>query len=175
VALRAQADPRRLANAIRAAVRSVDDSLPVARFITAEESLAFETVGPRFTMTLFLVFAVIGLTLAGVGIYSVLSYMVSQRTHELGIRMALGAEAGNVLSLVLRSGLQLVVIGLVIGLIASMFLTGLIQAQLFGVTARDPVAYASVAALLLAIAVPACYVPARRATELDPAAALRHE
>jgi len=175
IALRSQSDPRLLANAIRHSVRSVDNNLPVARFITAEEALANETVGPRFTMTLFAVFAAIGLALAAIGIFSVLSYMVSQRTHELGIRMALGADARDVLSLVLRSGLQLVAVGLVVGLLASIFLTRLIQAQLFGVGGRDPVAYASVAGLLLLIAAAACYVPARRATKLDPAAALRHE
>jgi putative ABC transport system permease protein len=147
VALRSQADPQRLANAIRQAVWSLDN-LPVARFITAEESLARETVGPRFTMTLFAVFAAIGLTLAAIGIFSVLSYMVSQRTHELGIRMALGADTRDVLRLVLRSGLQLVAIGLAVGLLASIFLTRLIQAQLFGVTGRDPVAYTAVAGLL---------------------------
>jgi putative ABC transport system permease protein len=118
---------------------------------------------------------VIGLTLAAIGIYSVLSYTVSQRTNELGIRMALGAEQRDVLSLVLRSGLGLVLVGLAVGLLASLFMTRLIQAQLFGITGRDPVAYIFVSVLLAIIGAIACYVPARRASELDPAVALRHE
>jgi putative ABC transport system permease protein len=175
IAVRSDTDPRRLTNAIRDAVRSLDNDLPVARFITAGESLDFETVGPRFTMMLFAVFAVIGLTLAAIGIYSVLSYTVSQRTNELGIRMALGAERRDVLSLVLRSGLGLVLVGLAVGLLASLFMTRLIQAQLFGITGRDPVAYIFVSVLLAIIGAIACYVPARRASELDPAVALRNE
>lgn len=174
IALRAT-DPQRLIHSIRQAVWSVDNDLPVTRFITAEESLAFETVAPRFTMLLFAVFAGIGLTLAAIGVYSVLSYTVSQRTHELGIRMALGAERGAVISLVVRSGMGLVAIGLAAGLTASFVMTRFIRAQLYGVTARDPVAYVGVAIVLIAISALACYVPARRASELDPAAALRHE
>ena len=175
IALRASTDPRRLLNAIRGVVLSIDKELPIGRSVTAEESIDSETVGPRFTMILFAFFGLIGIALAAIGIYSVLAYTVSQRTHEIGIRMALGAEAGDILSLVLRMGLQLVAIGLGIGLLVTLFLTKLIQTQLFGVTSHDPASFVTVTAILLFIALLACYVPARRATKLDPSSALRHE
>lgn len=175
VVIRANGDPRRLINAIRAEVRAVDKDQPVVRFATGEENLAFETAGPRFTTLLFVIFAIIGLTLSAIGIYSVLAYAVSQRTHEIGVRMALGAQSRDVLWLVLRSGLQLVAIGLTVGLVASAFLTRLIETQLFGVTGKDPVSFCGVALVLSVAAVIACYLPARRATHLPPAISLRHE
>jgi putative ABC transport system permease protein len=126
-------------------------------------------------MALFGAFAAIGLVLAAAGIYSVLSFHVTRRTHELGVRMALGAPRGHVLGLLLTMGGRLVAAGLVVGLIASAGATRLLQSQLFGVEPVDPVAYSAVAVLLLFVAFIACYLPARRAARVDPVIALRTE
>lgn len=129
----------------------------------------------RFTMILLGVFGVLALVLAAIGIYGVLSYTVGQRTKEIGVRMALGAQRAHVLQMVLRDGAWMILAGVVIGAVAALFSTRLMSSMLFGVKPADPLTFVSVAALLSAIALLACYVPAHRAMQVDPIEALRHE
>ncbi len=171
----AAGDPNLLLNPVRAAVRAMDAEQPLGRPITVPEILGQEVVQPRFTMALFSAFAALGLALAAAGIYSVLSFHVTRRTHELGVRMALGAPRRHVLGLMLTMGGRLVVIGLVIGVAASFASTRLLRSQLFGVQAADPIAYAAVTVVLGVVALVACYIPARRAAGVDPLVALRLE
>ena len=134
-----------------------------------------ETVQPRFTMALFSSFALLGLALAAAGTYSVLSFHVTRRTHELGVRMALGAPRRHILQLMLTIGGRLVLIGLGVGVAASLASTRLLRSQLFGVEPGDPIAYTAVAVVLGLVALIACYIPARRAANVDPLVALRQE
>ena len=175
MAVRTQGNPLLLLNAVRQQVQAIDKDQPVSRPLTLEEALGSETVQPRFNMALFSFFAALGLALAVVGIYSVLSYTVARRTREIGIRMALGAEPGDVLSLMLRMGGRLVAIGLAAGLLGSYVLSKYVRSEVFQVPATDPVAILGVFTLLVAAAFLACLVPARRAACLDPMSALRHE
>jgi len=140
-----------------------------------DEVLVQSTARNRFNMVLLRIFASLAMLLAAIGIYGVMSYAVGQRVHEIGIRMALGARAGDVLSLVLRQGLSLVVMGIVIGLMGAVWLTEAMKSLLFGVSPNDPPTFAIVSALLLAVAAAATYIPARRATKVDPMVALRYE
>jgi putative ABC transport system permease protein len=142
---------------------------------TMEQLLSQSVSGRRFNMLLLTVFAVAALVLAAVGIYGVMSYSVSQRTHEIGIRMALGARTSEVLKLVIRHGMFLTLAGLAVGFVASLLLTQLMSSMLFGVTATDPITFAAVSLLLAGVALGACFVPARRAAKVDPMVALRHE
>jgi ABC-type antimicrobial peptide transport system permease subunit len=135
----------------------------------------FSYAEPRFSLIILGVFAGLGLILALIGVYSVIAYVVSQRAHEIGIRMALGASRADVLWMVLRMGLRLIGIGLAVGLLASLALTRLIAAQLWGVSPHDPVTLTGVIAVLVLFGVAACYVPARKATALDPITALKVE
>ena len=174
LAVRARSgDPNQLLNPVRGAVRSIDEEQPLGRSFTLGEVLQDQVVQPRFTMAMFATFAGLGLALAAVGIYSVLSFHVSRHTHELGLRMALGAPRSSVLGLMLGMGARLVAIGLVVGLIASVGATRLLQNQVFGVRIVDPIAYLAVLAALAAITFLACYLPARRAAGVDPMVALR--
>ena len=175
LAVRSAADPNLLLNPIRAEVRALDAEQPLSRPITLSEILGQEVVQPRFTMALFSTLAALGLMLAAAGIYSVLSFHVTLRTHELGVRMALGAPRGHVLRLMLTMGARLVLLGFVIGGAASIASTRLLRSQLFGVAPGDPTAYAAVAAVLGLITFVACYIPARRAAGVDPMVALRQE
>lgn len=175
LAVRAASDPLLQLNAVRAAVRAIDPDQPLGRPITVTEILGQEVVQPRFTMALFSVFAIIGLALATVGIYSVLSFHVVSRTHELGVRMALGAPRRHVLGLMLNMGGKLVLAGLVIGTAVSLAATRLLRSQLFGVQPADLLSYVTVALLLSFVALAACYIPARRAASVDPLVALRQE
>ena len=140
-----------------------------------EKSVADSISSKRFTMTLLGVFAFLALLLASIGIYGVLSYMVGQRTKEIGVRMALGAQKFDVLRMVMRDGARMTIIGVILGLIGALALTRLMRTMLYGVRPTDPLTFVSVAALLCIIAMLACYVPARRAMRVDPIEALRHQ
>ena len=147
----------------------------MAHVRSMDEVLVQSTARNRFNMVLLRIFASLAMLLAAIGIYGVMSYAVGQRVHEIGIRMALGARAGDVLSLVLRQGLSLVVMRIVIGLMGAVWLTEAMKSLLFGVSPNDPPTFAIVSALLLAVAAAATYIPARRATKVDPMVALRYE
>jgi putative ABC transport system permease protein len=175
LAVRTTGDPMSVAAAARQAVWSVDPSQPVSNIRTMDEILAEEVAQRRIGMTLLAAFAALALALASLGIYGVLSYSVSQRTQEIGVRMALGAGRKEVLRLVLADGMLLAVAGVAIGLGVSFALTRLMAGLLFGVSASDPLTLGGVTLLLLAVALTACFIPARRATKVDPMAALRAE
>ncbi|HEY8225144.1 MAG TPA: ABC transporter permease [Pyrinomonadaceae bacterium] len=168
-------DPHSLINAVTKEVATFDADLPVFGVKTMEEYLSNSVSTPRFNTTLLSIFASVALVLTIVGLYGVMSYSVAQRTNEIGIRLALGAQARDVLSLIIRQGLQLVLIGLGIGLLGAFALMRIIAGLLFGVTAKDPLTFVAVAVVLGLIALLACYVPARRATRVDPLEALRYE
>jgi putative ABC transport system permease protein len=175
LAVRSAGNPNLLLNPVRAEVRAIDAEQPLGRSITLSEILGEEVVQPRFTMALFSTFAALGLALAAAGIYSVLSFHVTVRTHELGVRMALGAPRSHVLRLMLMMGGKLVLVGLIVGTAASFASSRLLRSLLFGVQPADPVAYAAVTLVLALIALLACYVPARRAARVDPMIALRQD
>jgi putative ABC transport system permease protein len=168
-------DPLSLATAARNLVRSVDNEAPIAMISTLEQRMASAMAQLRFRATLIAVFAALALILACVGIYGVISYSITQRTHELGVRMALGARARDVLRLVVAQGLKLTLAGVGCGLLASLALTRLMHELLFQVKPTDPLTFAGTALLLAGVALLACYLPARRATKIDPLVALRHE
>ncbi|MEJ7576820.1 MAG: ABC transporter permease [Pyrinomonadaceae bacterium] len=173
--IRTAIDPLTLAAAVRREVQAVDRNQPVYNINTMEQTLAQSLATQRLSMTLLTFFAGVALLLAAIGIYGVLSYAVTQRTHEIGLRMALGAQRKDVLKLVVGQGMMLVVVGIIIGLVASFILMRLMASLLYGVSATDPVTFASVALLLAVVALLACYIPARRAMRVDPMIALRYE
>ncbi|HSE98844.1 MAG TPA: FtsX-like permease family protein, partial [Blastocatellia bacterium] len=169
------ADPMSLANSIRDRVFARDKDQPVFAVQTMETLIARSLATRRFSMLLLTVFAAVALVLSSVGIYGVMSYSVNQRTREIGIRMAMGAQSRDVLKLVVGQGMALTSAGLATGLAAAYGLTRLMSSLLFGVTTTDPLTYASIALLLGLVAMLACYIPARRATKVDPMVALRYE
>ncbi|HWP42569.1 MAG TPA: ABC transporter permease [Blastocatellia bacterium] len=173
--VRAASEPAGLIDAVRREVLAVDKEQPIARAQTMEEIIAKSVAPRRFSVILLAAFAAVALTLAAVGIYGVMSYLISQRTHEIGVRMALGAGRRDVLRLVVGQGMRLALLGVGIGLLAAFALTRLMESLLFGVSATDPLTYIVVALLLATSALLACYVPARRATKVDPLLALRYE
>ncbi|MFQ5694626.1 MAG: ABC transporter permease, partial [Terriglobia bacterium] len=175
VVVRTQGDPLRLVPALRAAVRRLDSSLPVYNIETMEQVVAGTLTEPRFNMVLLNLFAAMALLLAAVGIYGMISYTVEQRTREFGIRMAMGAQPRHIFRLVVGRGMVLTVVGLGVGLAAAFALTRFLATLLFGVGATDPLTFAGVAVVLSAVALLACYLPARRATRVDPMTALRYE
>ncbi|HEX3560945.1 MAG TPA: ABC transporter permease [Pyrinomonadaceae bacterium] len=175
LAVRAEGDPASLAPAVRGAIAGVDADLPVYRVTTMEQMVADSLAQRRFSMTLFGVFAALALALAVVGLYGVMSYAVAQRTHEFGLRMALGAQRRDILRMVVGQGLVLVGVGLAAGLVGALALTRVMSSLLYGVSATDPLTYAGIALLLAAVALLASYIPARRATKVDPMVALRYE
>jgi putative ABC transport system permease protein len=164
-----------VAGAVRDAVRSLDPELPVDRAETLEQVLQRTTGQPRFRAMLITAFAIVALMLAGVGLYGLVSYTVAQRVPEIGVRLALGATPAHVGRLIVRQGLTLVIGGVVAGLAGAAAATRLLQGLLYSVSATDPVVYSGLAALLLAIAGVACYLPARRAMRVDPMIALRDQ
>ncbi|HEV3468712.1 MAG TPA: FtsX-like permease family protein, partial [Pyrinomonadaceae bacterium] len=175
VARSAAGDPAALANAVRREVQRVDPNQPVHNVRTMEEVIDLSISNRRLNMTLLSIFAGLATLLAVVGIYSVMSYLVTQHTREIGIRMALGAEARDILKLVIGQGMTLTLVGVGLGVLAAFGLTRLMASLLYGVAGTDPLTYAAVSLLLAAVALAACYVPARRATKVDPLVALRYE
>jgi len=173
--LRTTGDPSLLSAAIRNETHQLDASLPVRNLRSMEELVSRSIAPQRFNLSLLSLFSGLGLLLAAVGIYGVMAYSVAQRTHEIGLRMALGAQASDVLRLVVKQGLALVFAGVAIGLVASFALTRLIRNLLFGVNANDPLTLGGVVLVLIVVALLACYIPARRATKVDPLVALRYE
>lgn len=164
-----------LAKAIRQIVKELDPDQPITNVMPMEKELTESLGETRFYMQLLSVFAVVAVFLAGIGIYGVMSYFVSQRTHDIGIRIALGAHSSDIFSWVAKLGLKLVLIGIAAGVVLALGLTRLISAVLFGVKSTDPLTYLAVALTLAAVAFLACYIPARRATKVDPLVALRYE
>lgn len=175
LAIRTSGDPLLLLNSLRRTVQEMNRELPLGRPITIEEILGFQTVQPRFNMALFGCFAGLGLALAAAGIYSVISYDVTQRVHEIGVRMALGASRGDVLGMVLKMAVKVVAAGLIIGLIGSVLLVRIGQFQVFAAAPFDPAAAAAVVVVLAAVSLLASWWPAHRAARLQPITALRHE
>jgi predicted permease len=160
---------------VRAAVQSVNSDLPLASLRTMQEVYDQSVAQTSFTLVMLGIAGTMALTLGIIGIYGVMSYTVSQRKREIGIRLALGAQGGDVLKIVLRQGTKLALVGVAIGIAAALALTRLMTNLLFGVTAHDPLTFVAVAALLILVALLACYIPARRATLVDPIVALRYE
>jgi putative ABC transport system permease protein len=173
--IRTQGDPANLAAAVRKEVQAIDPDQPVAAVRTMDQWVETSVAEPRYRTALLGLFALLALVLASTGIYGVMSYSVAQRTHEIGVRMALGAKRFDVLKMVVRQGMLLVVLGVGIGLAGAMALTRVMSTLLFGVTAKDPLTFVAVAALLTLVAFVACYIPAWRATKVDPLVALRYE
>jgi predicted permease len=168
-------NPKVLLAAVRREVQTLDENLPAQEIRTLDEIVSFAYWPMRMAVGFVGAFGLLGLLLAATGIYAVMSYTVAQRTRELGIRLALGAQAVDVLRLVLGRGMKLTLVGVTLGLLTSLALTRLLEGMLFGVTATDPLTFAMIAALLLVVALLACYLPARRAAKADPLVALRHE
>ena len=173
--IRAQGDPGYLAAAVRAEVKGIDPDQPVASVKSMDEWLATSVSSHRYRTMLLALFALIALILASTGIYGVMAYSVAQRTHEIGVRMALGARRFDVLKLVVQQGMLLVVIGVVLGILGAVALTRVMSSVLYEITPKDPVTFVGVAIFLTAVALIACYIPARRATKVDPLVALRYE
>jgi len=173
--VRTENNPASLSGAIRSEVLAIDREQPVSRIRTLDQIISGSVQQQRFLMLLLGVFAAVALILAAVGLYGVMSYAVTQRTHEIGIRMALGANAGNVLRLVVGHGMMLAMIGVAIGLAGAFAVTRLMATLLFSVSTTDPVTFAGISVLLTGVALVACLGPAHRATRVDPMVALRHE
>jgi putative ABC transport system permease protein len=175
VVLRTHEDPEAVMPAVRQAASDLDPGEIIYAVETMRGVLEQTLAARRLAMILLSVFAGLALALACVGIYGVISYVVSERTREIGVRMALGAQQRDVLRLVLAQGARMTLLGTALGMAAALVLTRLLRSQLFGVSADDPVTFAGVAAVLLAVALAACWVPARRAARVDPMVALRNE
>jgi putative ABC transport system permease protein len=173
--IRTTADPKGLAQAVRREIRAVDKDMPITDVATMEEVLDREVLQRRVQMLLLSIFAAVALLLASLGIYGVLAYLVSQRTQEIGIRMALGAAPRDVLLAVAGQGMGLSIAGIALGVAAALALTRVVSRLLFGIAASDPATFLAVSLLLLVVALAACYVPARRAMRIDPIVALREE
>jgi putative ABC transport system permease protein len=173
--VRTKLEPLNAASAVKDAIRAVDPDEPVYNVRSMRDVEAASLSPQRLQIALIGFFAGLALVLACMGIYGVMAYSVAQRTSEIGVRMALGAQTGNVLGLVLSEGLRLALLGAGIGLAGSFFAARLLSGMLFGVTPSDPLTFVGVAFVLVAVAMVACYIPARRATRVDPLVALRYE
>jgi len=173
--IRTQGDPLSLVGGVRKEVNALDPDQPIAAIRPMTEWVAMSAAGARYRTTLLGLFALLAMILAATGIYGVMSYSVAQRTQEIGVRMALGARPLDVLKLVVRQGMMLALIGVIVGLAGALALTRVMSSLLFGVTERDPITFVAVAALLIVVAFISCFVPAHRATKVDPLVALRYE
>jgi predicted permease len=173
--MRGRLDPSAIPMELREQVQLVDPELPVFGAQTLNQMVSASLSDRRFSMEMVAVFALTALLLAGLGIYGVISYIVSERTHEIGIRLALGAQSRNILRMVLRQGLRLAIAGTAVGIVSALIVSHLMAGVLYGVKPTDPVTFMGVAVVFIAVALLACYVPARRAIRVDPLAALRHE
>jgi putative ABC transport system permease protein len=175
VAVHTTGDPLVVADGVRKAIWSIDPDLAIARLATMEQAAGRSVSGPRFIVLLVAGFAFLALVMALIGMYGVISHSAQQRSHEFGIRIALGARKFDVVRLVLMQGFTLTFIGLALGLVLSLAGSQLLSGLLFGVNATDPVVYFGISLLLGSVALLACYIPARRATKVDPMVALRCE
>lgn len=175
LAVRSDQNTAALTSQVKSQIWSVDKAIPVTRLRSMTDVMTASLAAHRFNMTLMVIFSAVALVLAAVGVYGVISYSVTQRTHEIGVRMALGANAGKVLMSILRQGLQLAVAGVALGLVAAFVLTRVMSTLLFGVSATDPIIFVSIALILTGVALGATFIPARRATKVDPMIALRYE
>ncbi|MGH7867549.1 MAG: FtsX-like permease family protein, partial [Candidatus Dormibacteraceae bacterium] len=173
--IRSATTPLSQISAVRGAIHKLDPQLPVYRPRTLDGIVSESSGQQRFVALLLGLFAALALTLASVGIYGVIAYSVAQRTHEFGIRMALGAQRGDVVKMVLREGMALAVAGAGVGVVAALGLTRFLQGLLYGVTPTDPGTFVAVPLVLISVALLACYIPARRAMKVDPLVALRYE
>jgi putative ABC transport system permease protein len=173
--VRSSMSAENLAAAVRNEVWALDKDQPIAQVQTMESLFAKAVAPQRFQMLLVGIFAGVALLLSVVGIYGVMAYSVTQRTHEIGIRMALGAQRRDVFKLLMSQGLAEALVGILIGLAGAFALTRLMSSLLYGLSATDPLTFAGVSVLLAAVALLACYLPARRATKVDPLVALRYE
>jgi putative ABC transport system permease protein len=175
VVVRTAGDPSQLAAAVQREIQTIDPNQPVSDVRTMNQWLSESVARARFNALLLGLFSALALVLASVGIYGVISYSVTQRTHEIGIRMALGASARDVLKMVVGQGMLLAMIGVALGLVASFLLTRAMSSLLFGVSTTDPVTFIFISLMLVVVTLLACYIPARRATRVDPMTALRYE
>jgi len=173
--VRTRANPGKLASAIKDAIWSADKDQPIVRVATMDDRLNASASERRFALILFETFGSVALVLAAIGIYGVLSGSVSERTREIGVRLALGAQRSNILGLIMRQGMTLTGAGMVIGLLGAAVATKALVTLLFGISRLDPITYAGVVVLLLGVSALACWLPARRATKVDPIIALRQE
>jgi putative ABC transport system permease protein len=175
VVLRTEGDPMSLVGAARSAIQSVDRALPLSNIGSMDDVMSSARSRPRFLTLLLTMFSSLSLILAALGIYGVISYAVAQRTNEIGIRMALGAQGGDVIRLVGAQGARLAIAGTVIGGVGALALTRVLKDMLFGVSSVDPLTFLAMAGALIAVTLFACYIPARRASRVDPLIALRYE
>ena len=175
LAVRTQGDPLAMLPVVRDAIWELDSRLPVSNVRTAEDLVRASAARTTFTLVMLGIAAGVALLLGTIGVYGVISYIVSQRIREFGIRLAMGAEAGQIRSMVVRQGLVVAAIGVGIGVAGGLGLTRLMQSLLFGVSATDPITFVAVALVLLAVSGLAAYLPARRASSVDPSEALRYE
>jgi putative ABC transport system permease protein len=175
VVMRTAGDPSLETSALRSALAEIDPNQPLVKVRTMEENMATTVAQPRFRTWLIGILAMLALVLAAVGVYGVMSYTVTQRTSEIGVRVALGAQPKDVFRIIVGEGLRLALFGVGVGLVAALVLTRLLQSFLFGISAYDPLTFIAVSLLLTLVAVAASYFPARRATRVDPMIALRYE
>jgi putative ABC transport system permease protein len=173
--VRSNVEPASLAGSVRQVVSEVDKSVPVSQVKTMDRVVSESITQPRFNLFLLVLFSTVAMLLSAAGIYGVTAYTVSQRTHELGIRLALGAQVSDVLKMILGQGMAVIGVGLMLGLVAAFGLMRLLRSLLFGVGENDPLTFVAITLVLLIVALIACYIPARRATKVDPLEALRVE
>jgi len=173
--IRSTVEPESIAGSIREAVAQIDRTVPVSNVETMKRVVSTSVTQPRFNLFLVGFFSVVALLLSAAGIYGVTAYTVAQRTHELGIRLALGAQVGDVLQMIMREGMTVIAVGVALGLAAAFGLLRLMKSLLFGVSETDPLTYVGITLVLMLVALIACYIPARRATKVDPLEALRYE